>query len=277
VKVETPYRDFLRFWDRAEHVPHEEQKRLWEELYATRHPDVMAHYDGLFGVASSLDEALPRYGDVADDLDRRFAALALERRAREVAELLGAPETPRAVAMVGLFSANAWSDDLDGAPVAFFALEQLPEPPTTIATHEFAHASHRLAREEYWDVEPGLIVLCEGVALATTLRLIPDAPAEEHFCVEDYAAYRAAAEAGWAETIDALLGCLDSTELRDLQRFMWPDWGRADHDVPERVGYLVGARVVEALLGEHDLATIVRWPAERALAEVRAALETLRG
>jgi hypothetical protein len=30
------------------------------------------------------------------------------------------------------------------------------------------------------------------------------------------------------------------------------------------------------LLGEHDLATIARWPAERALPEVRAALEALR-
>jgi hypothetical protein len=276
VKVETPYRDFLAFWARAEHAPRDEQKQLWRELYAERHPGVMEHYLRLFGDAGSLDDALGRYAEVVGTFDERFAALALEQRAGKVAELLRAPETPRAVALVGLFTADAWSDDLDGSPVAFFALERMPLGSSVVATHEFAHASHRLARDEYWDIEPGLVLLCEGVALTTTRRLHPDAPLEEHFIVEDYAAYEAAVDADWQHAVDALLACLDSRDLRDLQRCFWPDWGRADHDVPERVGYLVGARIVDLLLGGHDLATIVRWPAERVLPEVRAALEALR-
>ncbi|HEX8208248.1 MAG TPA: hypothetical protein VF587_19450, partial [Solirubrobacteraceae bacterium] len=177
VTVETPYRDFLAFWDRAADAPRDEQRRLWRELYADRHPALMAHYDELFGEAASLDDALGRFADVAGEVEQRFAALALEPAARSVAELLDAPEAPRAVAMVGLFTADAWADDLDGEPTAIFALERLPYA-GVVATHELAHLSHRVARDEYWGNQPGLNLLCESISTFATLRLHPDLPLE---------------------------------------------------------------------------------------------------
>lgn len=276
VRVETPYRDFLAFWSRAEHAPRDEQRRLWDDMYAGRHRTLFDHYLGLFGESASFDGALDRFGAVAGLLDARLAALQLDARADDVAELLDAPAPERAFAMVGLFTANAWSDDLEGEPTAFFALECLPHA-GVVAAHEFAHATHRLARGEYWDVEPGLTLLAEGVAMATTRRLHPEAPPEVHFNVEAFAAWEAECDAAVAYAIDELLACLDATEMRQLQRFFWPDWGRDDRDVPPRIGYLLAARVMDALLGGHDLAEIARWPAERALPEVRAALETLAG
>lgn len=275
VRVETPYRDFLAFWARAQDAPRAEQERLWDELYAGRHRALMDYYLGLFGDSSSLGDALPRFGDVAAVLEQRFDALQLAPRAREVAELLDAPEAPLAIAMVGLFTADAWSDDLDGAPATFFALERLPRA-EVLAAHEFAHASHRLARDEYWSTEPGLILLAEGIAVTVTMRLHPDEPPERHFNVERYDEWEAERTAGWSRTVDAILPCLAAPDLRQLQRFFWPDWGREDRDVPDRVGYLLAARVMDVLLDGHELAEIARWPARRALPEVRAALGALR-
>lgn len=275
MRVDAPYRDFLGFWERAAGAPRAEQERLWESLYAGPNRQLMDHYMALFGDSCSLGDALDRFGEVADALDARFEGLRLERRAAEVAALLDAPEAPWAIAMVGLFTADAWADDLDGTAAAFFALERLPHP-EVIAAHEFAHASHRLARAEYWSIVPALILLSEGVALATTLELQPDAPPERHFLVDDFDRWRGEREADWTHAVDALLACLEPPELRQVQRFFWPDWGRADRDVPERVGYLIAARIMDVLLGERDLAAIARWPAERAVPEVRAALESVR-
>ena len=273
MKVETPYRDFLAFWARAEGAPRDEQVRLWEELYAGPHRALVDYYLGLFG--GSLGDALERFGEVAGTLDERFAALQLEAQATEVARLLDAPQPPRAYAMVGLFTADAWSDDHDGETAAFFALESAPRT-AVLAAHEFAHASHRLARDEYWSAEPGLILLAEGLAIATSMRLWPGAALEEHFGVEGYERWEAGCDAERGRAVDAMLACLDTADLRQVKRFFWPDWGREDRDLPARVGYLLAARVTRALLGEHDLAAIARWPAGRALPEVRAALETLR-
>ena len=275
MRVETPYRDFLAFWSRAEGAPRGEQRRLWQELYADRHPALMEHYLGLFGETASLDDALGRFGDVAPLLDERYAALQLEARARDVTALLDAPEPPRAVVMVGLFTADAWADEFEGAEVAFFALELLARP-DVIAAHEFAHTAHRAARDEPWGIEPGLILLAEGVATATTMRLYPEVPRAQHFSVEPGAGWEAECDAAAGDAIGALLPHLDSRERRQMQRFFWPDWGRTDRDVPARIGYLLAERVMDVLLGGHDLAEIARWPAERALPEVRAALGALR-
>lgn len=273
--IETPYRDFLAFWAAAEHASRDEQERLWEELYIAPHRALMEHYLALFGAGASLAAALPRFGEVAGSLDARYAGLRLKVVSRQVAELLDAPEAPRAIAMVGLFTADAWADEFEDGPAAFFALERLPRPGVS-ATHELTHVSHRLAHGERWEWEPGLALLNEGIATLATRTLHPEVPLEVHFLVDDYPAWEAAAEADWPGVVDTLIGCLASSDPHAMQRFFWPDWGRSKRDVPERVGYLVGARVVDVLLRAHDLAAIVRWPARRALPEVRAALEALR-
>lgn len=276
--VETPYRDFLTFWQAASARPVDEQRALWRERYADRHPALFEHYARHFGGDELLAEALPRYRDVADGLDERFEALGLQDATARVSELYDAPAGGRAIALVGMFTADAWVDRFEGAPTAFFALEQLDFAPwdAVPTVHELTHVAHwQLRRAEWPDHVPGLFLLMEGLAVATTRRLLPEAPPEAHFAVPDYATYAAACDADWPRIAAALLAGLDVADEAQERRFFWPDWGRRLDDVPERVGYFAGARVVEAMLAAHDLRTIARWPAERALAEVRAALAAL--
>ena len=276
--IETPFRDFLAFWERAAERPAAEQAELWEELYGRRHRDVLDQYDRWFGAMGSLEAALPRYAAVAPELERRFAALELERAAAEVGGLFGVPGPGRIVAFVGFFTADAWFDeDADDAPTVFFALET--DPPVwhrVIALHELGHAAHHEARSGTWhDLVPAIMLMAEGVATATSLHLAPEAPPERHFGVEDHAAWAQECRAAWPDAARELLAGVEEPDERLRRRFFWPDWGRDDHDVPERFGYFAAAEVLGTLLERHDLAALARWPAERAVAEVRSALATL--
>ncbi|HEV2812889.1 MAG TPA: hypothetical protein VGW10_06510 [Solirubrobacteraceae bacterium] len=278
VAVETPFRDFLALWERAAGRPAPEQVALWEEHYVARHRSLFDHYLGWFAVGGTVEEALPRYPAVVGELEDRFAALEVERSAREVGELFGVDRDERAIAFVGVFSANAWMDAFEGEPTVFFALEADPARSWHRATavHELAHLAHERARGSAWDDEtPGLTLMQEGVAIAATRRLVPDAGEALHFTVDDFAAYEAACRPAWPDAARKLLACLDRPDARMLQRFFWPDWGREERDVPERIGYFAADRVVQALLDGRDLAELARWPQERVLAEVRATLETV--
>lgn len=277
--IETPFRDFLAFWERAADRPPAEQAALWDELYRGPNESIFASHDRWFGEMASLDDALPRYGNVAGELEGRFAALELERGAAEVAALFDVPGPERVVAFVACFTANAWMDDeLPEGPAVFFALEADPAIVwnRTATLHEFAHLAHVQARSGDWPDDPPVITLAmETVAVAATLHLAPDAPGEQHFGVEHYAAWARACRADWAEAASQLLACLETPDPRARARFFWPDWGREDHDVPERFGYFAAAEIAKALVREHDLAAIARWPSERAVAEVRGTLAAL--
>lgn len=279
VTVEAPFHDFLAFWAQARERPPPEQAELWERLYAGRHPALFAHYQWAFGEAGPLEDALPRYDAVAGDLEARFAALELETSARTVDALLATSGPVRAFALVGTFTADAWTDGFEGEVTAFFALEQIPsgERARLLALHELVHAAHARARGGVaWpDGTPALDLLQEGVAVAATRALAPELPPEQHFGVRDFAAWQRDCDAAWPALKDELLARLDVVDRAAQARFFWPDWGRPDRDVPERCGYYAAGRVIDALLEEHDLPAVARWQPERVIDEVRGALPAL--
>lgn len=279
MRVESALPDFLAFWGRAERRPAAEQAALWEELYARRWRAVLHEYDRWFAGMGSLEDALGRYGDVVAELEARVAALEIERGAAEVAALFGVEGPTRVVVFVGFFTADAWFDEgAGGGAAVFFAVEAGPTVRwhRIMALHEFAHFAHEQARSGRWEDEmPAVMLMAEGLAISTTLRLVPEAPAERHFGVEDHAGWSGACREAWPRAARDLLRCVERPDDRARRRFFWPDWGRDDHDVPERFGYFAAAEVLGALLESYDLATVARWPPERAVPEVRAALEAL--
>jgi hypothetical protein len=266
VRIETPFRDFLVFWERAEGRPQEEQLALWEELYGGPHRAMLDCYREWFGDTVSVEEALPRYAAVAGDLEQRFAALDLDGGARAVAELLGTDGSERAIAFVAFFKANAWMDRFEGDATLFFALEADATESWHRLTgiHELTHLGHQRVAGPMPDGDVPVLLLGEGVAIAATRRIVPGAPPEEHFHVEDYAAWEAECRAAWSDAVPALLACCDRPDLRAMRRFFWPDWGREDKDVPERFGYYAGAAAVEAMLETCDIAELVGRPVARA-------------
>ena len=279
--VETPFRDFLAFWAQAEGRPPDEQLELWDRLYAGRHRELFSYYEQEMG-GIDVAAALPRFPAVVDGVEATFEALDVEAAAGEVFALLETPVDVRVIAFVGCFTADAWVDDPQDEPLAYFALEAFTEQrhsPRLTAVHEATHVAHWHARDRGWpDDVTGLALLVEGLAIATTLRLMPEVNVERHFFVDDFKAWEAECDAVWPKTLDGLLATLADRDVRAVRRFFWPDWGRAenDRDVPARIAYLVASRVTELLLERHTLPEIARWPRDRALREVRDALAALR-
>ncbi|HEU4657173.1 MAG TPA: hypothetical protein VFR97_06590 [Capillimicrobium sp.] len=267
----------MAFWQEAEGRAEDEQRRLWREHYAARHPTLFALHDGAFGAAEErLAEALPRFAEVASGADARFRSLRLPEIARSVESVIGLPVRGRVVAFVGTFGPMAWYDRVDGDHTAFFALEMLDDLAgnQVCAAHELAHLTHFAHAGGDWPEScPGQELILEGVALNVVQRVVPHAPAELVFFTRDFPAFEAAVDAAWSWAIPELLACFDTPDPEQTRRFFWPDWGRGTHDVPQFFGYLAGERVVRELLREHELATIVSWSSERARAEARAVLE----
>lgn len=277
IAVETPFRDFLAFWREAEGRPESEQRRLWHRLYADRHGGMFEPYEREFGRAEErLGDALPRFADVAAQAEARFASLDAERVAARVAELFGHAAEGRAIALVGTFGPLAWIDEIDGSFAVFFALEKMPDlgANAIYVAHELSHLTHfALCSGDWAAMTPGLEVICEGIAMQATRQLFPEATPERRFAVDDYAAYEAAVDEAWSWAVPELLAHFDAVDPVQSHRFLWPDWARQVHDVPESFGYLVGERVIGELLGAHSLAEIASWGPERARAEARAVLE----
>lgn len=278
IDVRTPYRDFLAFWEVARGRPRAVQRRLWHERYAGRHPELFAVHDGVFTpAAEALDDALPRYDAVAATAEARFASLRIEETTAAVEATIGLPAHGRAIVFVGTFGPLAWCDPFDGAAAMFFALERMDrlDVNPSLVAHELTHLIHVERREGWVDFSPGLDLVTEGVATQVVRRLFPATPLEHLFAVADYPTFAAHAEAAWSWAVPELLRHFEPGDPEQYRRFFWPDWARATRDVPESFGYLVGDRVVAALLAEHSLADVVQWPAERALHEARRALEAL--
>jgi hypothetical protein len=272
--------DYLAFERAAQQRAAGERRSLWRQLYAERHPDVFECYLRIGGEPPELDSALARLvgsGELFARRARRTSELIHSHAPRVVDKLdAGALELPYVI-MVGVFRADGWMADLVDTPTAFFAVEQYKDPPWDDVTvvHETAHLVHAALQPEPWpDEQLGLRLLLEGLAIAATHELLPDLPEWAHFNfppAELDAWLRACAEA--EPRVGAQLRqLLTATDPDDRDRYFSPDWLRDARDVPPKVGYYLGARVVERLRQRLSLADLARLGPAEALALAADAL-----
>lgn len=149
IRLKDLFQDFLNFWDAAQGKSREEQLRLWQELYESKHPDVFGVYFSPphWGTRERLPEAFTRYGE-------DFGSII--ERAKAVNDLV--PQTmPRALAafdineedvdldlvlMVGVYTASGFSFPLNNKVGVFLALEHMPrkrESALVLIAHELSH------------------------------------------------------------------------------------------------------------------------------------------
>ena len=265
--------DFACYWETASNLAPARRERAWADVYESRHPDVFSHYFETWG---SREELLrPALGDhEGDALLQRGAQLraVLEPSAAQACEVLGVRDVPlRFVVMVGLFRADGWTDMLDGRDTVFFCLEQLADPDAyrALVAHETTHVLHLAARPDLWPESAlGLNLLVEGLAVATAREVDPSLGRADLFSVDDWGRWEQACLAAWPEVVPELVERFDQADRDQYSRFYWPDWIRRRSDVPERIGYFIGYQVVRAISRRYPLSEIVRWPAERAKAEI---------
>jgi hypothetical protein len=265
--------DYLKFEGAALNRPAVERRSLWQAHYAERHADVFDCYVRIGGAPEDIDAALARHmGNGA----------LYERRARRTSELIGslAPRVVQLlgagvaelhnVVMVGLFRADGWMAEMGDTPTAFFAVEQYKDPPWDEVTvvHETAHVVHVGLQPEPWpDEQLGLRLMLEGFAISVTHELLPELPEWAHFNFEP------AELDGWlgrcAEAEPRvrarLRELMTSTDAGERDRYFSPDWLRDVRDVPPKVGYYVGAKVIERVREQLSLANLARLRPSEAL------------
>lgn len=267
--------DFLEFWHRAAAQDEQQQLALWDQ-YVERCPEVIDDFRRS-GRDPDPQQALELYPKVLE-LVRANAEVAggwVEEAAELVTPVLEATHLDvQAVVMVGLGTANGWVSHFGGRPTLFLAVERIPDGTAVriLAAHEFAHAVQLPLPEVAWtdDGPLGQWIYSEGFATALTAELLPEYGLAEHLWfgggydqwLADCLRVLPAAEA-------AILADLESEEDDVVGRYLTRN---RESPFPDRIGYLVGIRLVQDLRRTHGWPELARWSTERAMEEVRRAL-----
>ncbi|WP_432948720.1 hypothetical protein ACQPXM_14500 [Kribbella sp. CA-253562] len=267
--------EFLRFWRQAAGQDDQRQLALWHE-YVEIYPEVVEDLRR-GGHTPDPQQALDLYPTVLEVIETN--ADAATRWVGEAADLVvpvldAAHLDLQAVVMVGLGTSNGWVSEFRGRPTLFLAVEQIPETaaPRILAAHELAHAVQLPLPGVSWsdDGPLGQWIYSEGFATALTAELMPEYGLAEHLWFgggyDDWLAeclrVLPAAQA-------AILADLESEDDAVAGRYLYLN---RESPFPDRIGYLVGTRLVQELRRTYSWPELASWPPERAMEEVRRAL-----
>jgi hypothetical protein len=280
VRDVTP--DFFAFWSRARGRSPDEQRQLWYELYEEPNRELLALCGGRHGNPEVLPAALARF---PNDLQRVRETLpvlraAIERTDPELARLFALDRLDlHWVLLVGMYWSDGWVVQLDGLPTCFIAVEMLDSPlrAEILLPHEAAHVTHQARLgSHYADLTTlGDSVFVEGLATLASSHMAPGFSEVAYLWaglertplrglpVSDWLAH---CEASWPALQSRLLRELhDTSPERTAAYFLG---SRTPEDLPERIGYFAGYRLVSALAKEHPIADLARWPSERITREI---------
>ncbi|MFB6724543.1 hypothetical protein ACFCV3_30475 [Kribbella sp. NPDC056345] len=267
--------EFLEFWDRAAAEDEQQQLALWNQ-YVESAPEVIQDLRRS-GRDPDPQQAFELYPKVLE-LVRANAEVAcswVEEAAELVMPVLEATHLDvHAVVMVGLGTANGWVSQFRGQATLFLAVERIPEGTAAqiLAAHEFAHAVQLSLPEVAWtDSGPlGQWIYAEGFATALTAEMLPDyGPAEHLWFGDGYDDWLTNCLQVLPAAKAAILADLESEEDDVAARYLTRN---SEARFPDRIGYLVGTRLVQDLRRTYGWPELARWSAERATEEVRRLL-----
>jgi hypothetical protein len=120
----------------------------------------------------------------------------------------------------------------------------------------------------------GFFVFAEGFATQATIELMPEHTEVEHLLFgETDTAWMSACETALAQATDEISGLMSSDQERHMVTYL----AVTDNThVPQRIGYLVGARAVADLRRRYEWSEMARWPAERGVSELTEVLRSRR-
>jgi hypothetical protein len=266
---------FLDFWKEAGRVPVARQVELWRE-YVAQNPDVVNDVTRR-GDDPEPTEAFSRYPALLERITTN-APLA-NRWITEAADLVSPAlqadhlNVP-CVSLVGLARSNGWVSRVDGRHTLFIAIEQVPDEVCAqiLSTHEMAHALQLPLSETPWP-ENGPLghgIYTEGFATALTAELMPSFGLAEHLWFgPGYDDWLAECERLLSAARAEIVQFLDSADRQIKRRYLLLS---SDYHLPQRIGYLVGARAVQELRLTYSWPELARWSPDRAMEEMRRVL-----
>ncbi|GAB3415353.1 hypothetical protein [Flindersiella endophytica] len=271
---------FLEFWAMAATKPLDEQVHLWN-AYVRQYPDVVndATRDG--GPVPDPRPALQKYPPLIDRITSNGTLVHdwICEAGDLVPQLLDMRDLDIAcVSVVGLARSNAWVSQLDGRPSLLVAVEQIQSADFArlLVTHEMAHACQLGIDATAWlnDQRLGLLLFAEGFATQLTAESFPEHVLAEHLWFEPgYEQWLADCEPQLRQVAQALRALAHAENPEAEARYFTL---RQEPDgIPDRIGYLIGVRVLEVLRATYSWPELARWSPDEALAHVGRALKAL--
>ncbi|MCA9876399.1 MAG: hypothetical protein KC442_01410 [Thermomicrobiales bacterium] len=277
--------DFRRFWAETNGASPAAPAVAWE-AYAQRHANLFAASGGRLGGVAQLTAAMPRY---ARDLPRMNAMrgrlpISIVESAASLCPLFDLESLPvRWALAVGTYWSDGWVCELGGQPTMVLALEMLESTrhAQLLLAHELAHLAHARAAGAAWDglVTLGDGLLLEGLAVAASAQVVPgEAAATYLWCGisrtpagEPLDAWLAQCDAAWLEIQQRLRRDLLRTDSETIAAWFHGD--AAAPQLPVRVGYAAGFRLVSRLAEAYPIAEMARWDSARVTRELLRAVE----
>lgn len=219
-----------------------------------------------------LPRTVPTLRRVAENVDGRIKAIT-----KKCAEIFETPEDITFVVLVGMFRSNGWTAMFRNRLTSFLALEYFTEPHhlDILIAHEAAHNLHIQCTPHDWTgFTIGAELFREGLATVVSEIVCPGAAEEEYLWFSTgFSHWIKECERRWEEIGQHLLQDLTCVDM-DLYKVYF-SVKRPETNLPMRVAYIFGHRIVAALQNEYTVAEIARWSPERAVAEVRQALKRM--
>jgi hypothetical protein len=268
---------FFAFWERAKECAPERQQQLWYELYEEPHRALFAVCGDRHGTRDALPAALLRFSADLPRLRETVPQLliALERTGPELTRLFALECLDlRWVILVGMYWSDGWMVVRDGQPTCYIAVEMLESPMRAeiLLLHEAAHVAHQICLGAEWEnlLTLGDSLFAEGLATLVSAQIGPGlgeaaylwaGKDQTHLRMQPMSEWLAQCNAIWPALRLRLVHEIQATDAETINPYFLGD--HAPADLPERVGYFAGYRLVSALAKTHPIAEMARWPSAR--------------
>jgi hypothetical protein len=271
--------DFFLFWEQARHCTLSEQKELWVNIYEDNHRDIFDLYYAHWGDPAMLEDALKKFPrtvpvlqQVTQNVEERIRAIS-----KKCADIFETTEDVAFVTLVGVFCSNGWTTTFRHGLTSFLALECFTNPHhlDILIAHETAHSLHIQYAPPYWtSFTIGGEVFREGLAIVASEMVCPGAAAEEYLWFSTgFSDWIGECEHRWEEIAQRLLQDLTRVDM-DLFKVYF-GMRRPETDLPQRTAPIFGYRIVSILQNEYTITEMASWAPERAVTEVKQALEKM--
>ena len=271
--------DFFLFWEQAQNSTLSEQKELWGNIYEGNHKDIFDLYYAHWGDPTMLEDALKRFPHTVSTL--RQVTQNVEERIRVISKrcshIFETTEDGAFVAMVGIFCSNGWTTTFHNRLTSFLALECFTDPHhlDILTAHETAHSLHIQCTPHDWtSITMGGELFREGLAIVASEMVCPGAAREEYLWFSTgYTDWIKECERRWEEIAQRLLQDLFRADMDSFMKYF--GMRRSETDLPQRIAYIFGYRIVAALQNEYTMTEMACWAPERAVTEVKQVLERM--
>jgi len=275
---------FCEFWEKSSGLNFEEKKFMWYQLYEHPNDEIFSHLDSIYkkvyknySIDNYLGKSFEKYELEYDRI--KTLSSVIEHELYEICKSCSClfkinDLELNFITMVGQFHANAFVTPYNGT-TAFYFIEQMPEQRylDILLAHEITHLFHfSQLKDEQSKTTIAKNIFIEGFACFSSSLICPG------FSIAEYFSFDSKSER-WLLDCESYLPSIkmeinkniESIEQLDFLRYFSRN-NESTSGMPNRIGYLIGFKVISYLNKSYSLEELILWKADRINKEVKDAI-----